>query len=117
MQNDFKEMKEIANNNGIDLIFINLPTASYTGHKVIRTPNTWIINEFLYNNNNIDSIYQSIAKLHDLQYLQLTEHFKALEDKNGYFFKYDGHPNELGYKEIALFIGKQLINLNILKTE
>ena len=33
----------------------------------------------------------------------------GLQNKSDYLFKYDGHPNEKGYREMAEYIGKQLI--------
>jgi len=39
----------------------------------------------------------------------MTDHFIGLENKSEYYFRYDGHPNEKGYADIARYIGKQLI--------
>ncbi len=116
MNNDFQGMKDISSKHNSDLIFINLPTASFTGHKVIRTPSDVLMSYFEMN-NNIDPIYHSIANDNSLPYMELTKHFVDLENKSGYFFKYDGHPNEKGYEEIAKYIGRQLIEQNKLKDE
>jgi lysophospholipase L1-like esterase len=111
MKKDFETMQSICRENGSDLVFVNLPTNYFTGHKVIRMPLD-IVNEFLYHNNKIDSIYRSVANDLDISYLELTDRFKALEDKNAYFFKYDGHPNEKGHEEIAKSVGQFLISEN-----
>ena len=116
MNKDFKEMKYICDKHNSNLIFINLPTDAFTGHMVIRTPSD-VLNSYFETNNNIDSIYRSIAVANDLPYIQLTDHFIRLQNKSEYFFRYDGHPNEKGYEEIAKYIGKQLIEQNKLKKE
>lgn len=108
MDKDIKDMKAICQENNCNLIFINLPSAAFTGHKVIRTAGD-ILNPYFEKNNKIDSIYNSIATSNDLPYIQLTEYFLSLESKTKYFFLYDGHPNENGYVEIANYIGEQLI--------
>ena len=107
-------MKAICDKYHSNLIFINLPINSFTGHTVVRTPSD-VLNSYFETNNNIDPIYRSIAKAHDLPYIELTKHFISLQNKSEYFFRYDGHPNEKGYKEIAKYIGKQLIEQAMLK--
>ncbi len=79
--------------------------------KGIRTPSD-ILNSYFEKNNNIDSIYRSIANTNNLPYIELTNHFIGLQNKSEYLFKYDGHPNEKGYEEIAKYIGRQLIEKN-----
>jgi lysophospholipase L1-like esterase len=111
MNNDFKKMSEICNKYNSDLIFINIPINYFTGHEVIRTPSD-ILNSYFEKNNNIDSIYRSIANTNNLPYIELTNHFIGLQNKSEYLFKYDGHPNEKGYEEIAKYIGRQLIEKN-----
>ncbi len=111
---DFKEMKYISNKYNAKLVFINLPNSHYTGHVVIRNPMSYL-DSYFETHNNIDPIYHSIADDNDMPYIELTEHFIQLQDKSGYFFKYDGHPNEKGYEEIAKFIGEQLINQDIIR--
>jgi lysophospholipase L1-like esterase len=113
MNKDIKDMKAICKENNCDLVFINLPTADFTGHKVIRTAND-ILNPYFEKNNKIDSIYNSIATSNNLPYIQLTEHFLSLESKTKYFFLYDGHPNENGYVEMANYIGEQLIGKKLI---
>jgi lysophospholipase L1-like esterase len=108
MTNDFKEMNIICDEQNSDLIFVNIPMNYFTGHEVIRTPSD-VLNTYFKNNNNIDSIYQSVANANNLPYIELTDHFIGLQDKSDYLFKYDGHPNEKGYAEIGNYIGKQLI--------
>lgn len=119
MKKDFEDMQSICKENSTGLIFINLPINYFTGHEVTRIPIDYYINDYLYYNNKIDSIYRSIAGHVNIPYLELTNRFKQLADKSAYFFKYDGHPNEKGYKEIANGIGKYLINehLTIIKNK
>lgn len=113
MDKDFKEMKDICYTYNSDLIFINIPINYFTGHVVIRTPSD-VLNSYFEKNNNIDSIYRSIANASNLPYIELTDHFINLQNKTEYLFKYDGHPTEKGYEEIAKYIGKQLIEKNYL---
>ncbi len=117
LKNDFEKMLQIAEANFCELIFLNLPYPGYTGHKVVRTPNSGVIENFVYHNNIVDSIYQSVALHHNLHYIELTDHFKGLENKQGYFFKFDGHPNEHGYLEIARYVGQDLIKQRLLRKE
>ena len=111
MKKDFNGMKDICYNYNSDLIFINIPMNYFTGHEVIRTPGD-VLNPYFEKNNNIDPIYRSVANANDLPYIELTDHFIGLQNKSEYLFKYDGHPNENGYQEIANYIGKQLIGEN-----
>ncbi|MBU0529753.1 SGNH/GDSL hydrolase family protein, partial [bacterium] len=108
MKKDINEMKEVCRNNNSNLIFINIPINYFTGHQVIQSPSD-ILNPYFKNNNKIDSIYRSIANFNDIPYIELTDHFSNLQDKTAYLFKYDGHPNEKGYAEIANYVGEQLI--------
>ena len=110
MTEDISEMRNVCYNNNSDLIFINIPMNYFTGHKVIRNPSD-VLDSYFLNNNHIDSIYRSIAKENDISYMELTNHFINLENKSKYIFKYDGHPNENGYNEIAQYVGKQLIEM------
>ncbi len=108
MGKDFKEMNNICKENNSDLIFINIPMDYFTGHVVVRDPSN-ILNSYYIEHNNIDSIYRSIAEANNLPYIEMTDHFIELDNKTDYFFKYDGHPNEKGYNEIAKFIYINLI--------
>ena len=116
MNKDFKEMRGICDKYNSYLIIINLPSNYFTGHKVIRTPSD-VLNSYFETNNNIDTIYRSISNDNNLPYMELTKHFIGLQNKSEYFFRYDGHPNEKGYEEIAKYIGKQLIEQDKLKKE
>lgn len=111
MNNDIKEMKDICDKNNSNLIFINIPMNYFTGHIVIRTPSD-VLNPYFELNNNVDSIYRSIANANNLPYIEMTDHFIGLQNKSDYLFKYDGHPNEKGYEEIAKYVGQQLIEEN-----
>ncbi|MBN8649896.1 MAG: SGNH/GDSL hydrolase family protein [Cytophagales bacterium] len=108
MTEDFEKMNAVCKANGAALMFLNLPMNYFTGHVVERMPSD-VLNGYYQQNNNIDSIYASIAKANQLPYFQLTQHFIDLPEKEKYFFKYDGHPNKIGYQEIATEIGKHLI--------
>lgn len=116
MDKDFKEMAHICEKYNSQLVFMNLPINVFTGHIVVRTPSD-VLNSYYETNNNIDPIYRSIANTNDLPYIELTDYFIDLQDKSGYFFMYDGHPNEKGYEEIAKYIGGQLIEQDILIKE
>ena len=113
MDKDLESMKSVCRDNDCSLIFINLPLNDFTGHKVIRTPSD-ILNPFFEQNNKIDSIYRSLASTNKLPYIELTKHFISLSDKDNYYFLYDGHPNENGYREIANYVGKQLIDQHLI---
>lgn len=118
MNRDFEEMKAIADEYGVDIVFINLPINVYTGHVVVRTIlDNEVLGPYLESHNNIDPVYHSIADKNDLPYIELTEHFIKLDDKTAYFYKYDGHPNERGYEEIAFYIGDWLIKHNFFDFE
>lgn len=116
MKKDFKDMTEICSANKAQLVFLNMPLNNFTGHIVVRTPSD-VLNNYYKENNKIDSIYQSVASEYNLTYIELTDHFIDLADKEKYFFKYDGHPNEKGYEEIAKYIGNKLIDNKILKKD
>lgn len=111
MNNDIQEMRDICYKHNSDLIFINIPMNYFTGHVVIRTPSD-VLNPYFEKNNNIDPIYRSIANANNLPYIEMTDHFIGLQNKTEYLFKYDGHPNEKGYEEIAKYIGERLIKEN-----
>lgn len=104
MKNDVREMKKICDKNKTELIIANMPISFFTGHKVVRTNRRNFIKR-----NNIDSIYKTIAKENNLGYIELTKEFEKLENKEIYFYKFDGHPTKIGYKKIAEEIGKNLI--------
>jgi lysophospholipase L1-like esterase len=116
MSKDLKEMKDICHRYNSNLVFVNLANNRFTGHIVVRTPSD-VLNSYFTANNNIDPIYRSIANANEMPYMELTKHFIGLQNKSDYFFRYDGHPNEKGYEEIAKYIGKQLIEQDILKQE
>ena len=109
MKYDVREMKKICNKNKTELLIANMPTSFFTGHKVLRTNRKSFIKR-----NNIDSLYKRIAKENSLGYIELTKEFEKLENKEIYFYEFDGHPTKIGYKKIAEEIGENLIN-NILK--
>ena len=113
MKKDFADMKKICDENHATLVFLNLPQNTFIGHKVDCFASEDVMNEFLERNNHIDSIYASVAKELNLPYFQLTAQFKALPDKTSYFFKYDTHPTEKGYNELAKGIYQFLSDNNL----
>lgn len=108
MDSEIKQMKSLCEKHQSVLVFANMPINFYNGHQVIRTPSD-VLNPFLEQNNRIDSIYRSIAENNGLPYIEMTQHFRSLADKEAYHFIYDGHPNEKGYAEIAQFVGQKLM--------
>ncbi|TNE60023.1 MAG: hypothetical protein EP344_08025 [Bacteroidetes bacterium] len=114
MKADIKAIKETCEQYGASPVFVNLPMNHFVGHKVVRTPSD-ILNPYFEETNAIDSIYASIAASNDIPCMELTAHFKSLADKEAYFFRYDGHPNEKGYAEIGNFVGAQLIGRSLLQ--
>lgn len=110
VKQDLSEIKDLCKKYSAEIIYINLPETEFIGHIVIRSALINNLNDYLSNNNNIDFVHKSIADYVNIPYLQLTERFEQLEDKNAYFFKYDGHPNQRGYEEMAKGIYEFLIN-------
>jgi hypothetical protein len=45
--------------------------------------------------------FVAVATNVQIDFINLTNAFRQLQPKDKYFFQYDGHPNELGYLEIA----------------
>jgi len=116
MVKDIAKMRDLCTNNNAELIFINIPMNYFTGHEVIRNPSD-ILNSYFEDNNNIDLLYRDVAEQNNIPYFELTDYFRNLKDKTKYLFKYDGHPNEYGYREIAEYIGQQLLTMNYLPNE
>jgi len=108
MDSDLSEIKLMCDANNVSLMAVNMPMSMFTGHQVIRTPSD-IFDPYFEKNNKIDSIYQALCSQNKISYLQLTEHFIALPDKTAYFYRFDGHPNAKGYKEIADYIGVNIM--------
>ncbi len=113
MNQDLANMKTLCDNNDAELVFASMPMAFFSGHIVLRTPND-VFNDYYLKNNHIDSIYRSLAEQNDLPYIELTNHFINLSPKDKFYYRFDGHPNELGYAEIAEFIGNELIKQKII---
>jgi len=102
-------MKSTCQENGSGLVFVNMPTSNFTGHLVTRTPSDTLDHYFVAN-DKIDSIYHSLASSNNIPYIEMTRHFISLPDKTAYFYRFDGHPNARGYKEIANYIGIELLD-------
>lgn len=116
MNQDVQKMKLICTSNAAQIVFINLPINFFIGHSVERCPSD-VLNPYFEANNKIDSVYSAVAANANLPYIELTAHFKQLSDKGAYFFRFDGHPNERGYAEIASSISTQLLTNNLIKTK
>ncbi len=112
LDQDLKGMKAICEANGSRFIFCNMPTSFFTGHRVVGSKMDEFVQKVLPYENKIDSMYRAVASANSVPYIEMTEQFSRLEDKNAYFFRYDGHPNERGYAEIARIIGEQLLLQN-----
>lgn len=108
MSIDLKGMKEVAAQYNARIVFVNMPYNQFTGHKVIRMP-TDELDEYLRNNNRIDSIYRKLALDNGMDYIELTDYFSKLNPKDSFFFKYDGHPTRKGYNAMADYISEALI--------
>jgi hypothetical protein len=117
LNRDVEQMKAVCSKNNCQLVFVNLPMSYYTGHHVSGSMLDNVISQYVYAHNQVDSMYRQVAQQNNLDYIELTQHFKNLEDKTGYFYVLDGHPNKKGYAEIARFIGDTLINHIKLKTK
>ncbi|MDW3194058.1 MAG: hypothetical protein R8G66_16915 [Cytophagales bacterium] len=111
---DLQSMKALCTKYYSDFVMLNLPTPEFTGHLTERTPND-VLSKYFLENNHVDSIYRSVAAQHEISYMELTDHFLALEEKNKYFYRFDGHPTASGYHEIAQFIGLQLLDSEIIQ--
>ncbi|MDX2136086.1 MAG: SGNH/GDSL hydrolase family protein [Saprospiraceae bacterium] len=117
LDKDLKGMKAVCEANGSRLVFCNMPTSYFTGHQVVGSRVDEIAKQVLPYENQIDSMYRAVSTGNGVPYVEMTEHFARLEDKNAYFFRYDGHPNERGYAEIARVIGEQLLFQNKLNLQ
>jgi lysophospholipase L1-like esterase len=111
MNRDLEEMKLTCTEAHTSLVVVNMPMSLFTGHQVIRTPAD-ILDPYFVANNKIDSIYRSLASSNNIPYFELTQQFISLPDKTGYFYRFDGHPNAHGYKEIARLVGENLLKMN-----
>jgi len=114
MNKDIGAIKGLCNKNNAGLIFLNLPVHYFTGHKVVAGADDSLYT-FFERNNKIDSLYRSVALKNAVPYFELTNAFRSLEDRSGYFFRYDGHPNKRGYEKIAELVGQYLIDSNKVK--
>jgi len=113
MQQDLADMKAICKSNQCQLVFVNLPASYFSGHHVIRHFND-SVNNYLEQHNHLDPMYQAVAVANRLPYIELTQQFKSLKNKNDYFFRYDAHPTAKGYDEIAKGIAEELIKQRLL---
>ena len=110
LQNDLACIDSICNKLESKLLIANLPSSVFTNHHIDMNYLENNFQKILISNNKVDSIYRSIAVTNKLNYIELTDHFKNLEDKTKYFYLYDGHPNRYGQNEIAKFIHHHLIS-------
>lgn len=114
MGEDLKRMKDLCSRHSAPLVFINMPTNEFTGHRVSRMP-TDHLNKLLEENNRIDSIYRAAAEASGMEYMEMTGRFKALEPKDSFFFRYDGHPNRRGYREIAEHVSGEVLRRGLVR--
>ncbi|KAF0195468.1 MAG: Lipolytic protein G-D-S-L family [Bacteroidetes bacterium] len=109
MRKDIDGINIICKKEKAGLVFVNLPEPVFTGHRITGIFGD-LLNNHLYNENHVDSIYASVARQTGIPYIELTERFKVLQDKTSCFYRYDGHPTAKGYGEIANGIGEFLIS-------
>lgn len=107
LSKDLLEIKQLCKQNESKVVCINLPEAFSTGHQVIVPWKN--VSFYTAKENKIDSIYNAIALKNDIPYMELTQAFINLSNKDNYFFKYDGHPNKNGYKEMGIYIADELL--------
>ena len=113
MNKDIAGIKTLCSANNCALVFLNLPTHIFAGHKQPAMPDDSLDGWFLKNNRS-DSLYRNIAFTNHVPYVEFTNEFRATEDTVAYFFRYDRHPNERGYEKIAGLTGRYLMNNNII---
>jgi len=114
MKKDIEGINGICKKEKAGLVFVNLPEPVFTGHLVTGTFGD-LLNNHLYNENHVDSIYASVARQAGIPYIELTERFKGLQDKTSCFYRYDGHPTAKGYHEIAEAIGEFLVSRKLVR--
>jgi hypothetical protein len=117
MEKDLIEMKHICEANNCSLIFVNLPISIFVNQKIVGIPYFDIVYKTLRENNKIDSIYKSVAYKVGIPYFEMTNRFLTFKDKSKYYYKYDTHPNQNGYEEMAKGISDYLINDYKIKTQ
>lgn len=113
MSKELQQMNRLCRQHHCKPVFINMPFNYFSGHHVIRTPDDFM-EEQLLNNNKVDSMYKSLALGVQWPYIELTGHFTSLSNKEAYYFRYDGHPNENGYREIARYVALSLEKQNLI---
>ncbi len=113
MNKDIAGIKTLCSANKAALVFLNLPTHVFAGHKKPTMPND-TLDTWFQKNNKIDSLYRYIAFKNNIPYFELTNEFRVAEDSVDYFFRYDRHPNERGYEKIAELTGRYLLDNNII---
>ncbi len=114
LDKEISRMKAICKENKCTFVFANMPMNYFNGHQVTRTPAD-VVNPWLESNNKVDSVYASMAAKFGLPYIEFTGYFRSLEDKKGYYYQYDGHPNSKGYEAIAGYIGRQLMDQKLIQ--
>ncbi|NQY09487.1 MAG: SGNH/GDSL hydrolase family protein [Flavobacteriales bacterium] len=102
MHADVAKIKQVCDENKSKVVFINLPSSAFTGHKIDSSFSSSIAK------NQIDSMYKSVATSNNIDYIELTDYFKSMEDKRRYFYRFDGHPNRQGYRKMGAFIANSI---------
>ncbi len=105
MTKDIASVNSYCASHGAKLLFLNLPTHSFAGHKQPALPGDEL-DGWYASNNQVDPLYRWVADVNQVPYLELT---KLMNDTGDYFFRYDGHPNERGYEKIASLAGQYLL--------
>ncbi len=114
MYKDIAGIKTLCSAHNAALVFLNLPTHIFTGHKQPAMPDD-SLDAWFQRNNKIDSLYRNIAFTNNVPYFEFTNEFRAVGDTVDYFFRYDRHPNEKGYEKIAGLTGRYLMDNNIIQ--
>jgi lysophospholipase L1-like esterase len=114
LKKEMDAMKRLCAFYGSSFVFLNLPVPLFTGHTTLLPPSN-TLQDYLLQNNRIDSMYKEVASASKVSYLELTQEFKQLNPKDAYFYKYDGHPTPKGYEVMAKSISEFLMQHQLIK--
>lgn len=107
---DMEAIAQVARQHGAKLMLANMPNNVFVGHQMVR-PSMYQEGQPVLS----DSIYNALATQNGLLYADVATHFRALPNKSKYFFRYDGHPNIVGYQEIGDYMAATALNQNLFK--
>jgi lysophospholipase L1-like esterase len=94
MKKDFVKIKKVFS--GKKIYVLNIPSARFVKHINKTFPF-----DIRVNHKSIDSIYNKISHDLDLNYIDFTKEFTDLNEKEKYYFQYDGHFTSYGYDFLA----------------